>query len=308
MRILGHIHSFNDEDVIDRSIQALLDQTRPVDEIVVVDNGSADGTCAKLAAKPVTVLRHAKNLGTSGAVLTGMRYALEHGYEWIWIFDADSAPRPNALEELLGLYRNLPPERQEQVWLLSSLHVDAGRGEPEIYEMVFTPDGFRPVRPEPGAKSCEFDSTIWSGCLYKLDGVAAVGLPSADYVLDWGEHEYGYRGRRAGYRALLQPQSVVEHNVRGEAALHFTSYRFGPVVFRMRELSPIRCYYFCRNAVYFWLYVYHSRDPRAVIVQMLRVAKFTMCFAVRAATRWAQLVACVRGIRDGFARRMERRY
>lgn len=308
MKVLAHIHSLNDSDVIDRSVQALLDQTYPVDRIVVVDNGSTDGTLEKLAGMPVTVLRHAENLGTSGAVITGFRYAQCHGYEWIWIFDADSAPRPNALEELVGLYRDLPADLRDQVWLLSSLHVDASTGRPEPYEMVFTRDGFRPARPDFSAKFYEFDSTIWSGSLYKLASVAALGLPSADYVLDWGEHEYGYRGRRAGYRALLRPESVVDHNTGGQAALHFTTYRLGPVAFRMREHSPIRCYYFCRNAVYFWLYAYEARDPRAVIVPVLRVVKFTLCFAVRAATRWPQVVACLRGIRDGFAKRMDRRY
>lgn len=308
MRILGHIHSLNDEEVIDRSVQALLDQTHPVDAIVVVDNGSTDGTLAKLAAKPVTVLRHADNLGTSGAVLTGLRYAIRHGYDWIWIFDADSAPRPNALEKLVALYQVLPGELRDRVWLLSSLHVNAASGEPEIYEMVFSRNGFRPVRPTTGAKVYEFDSTIWSGSLYRLACVSALGLPSADYVLDWGEHEYGYRGRRAGYRALLHPESVVDHNIGGNAALHSTSYRLGPIAFRMREISPIRCYYFCRNAVYFWLYEYHVRNPRAVLVPLLRVAKFTMCFAMRAVTRRPQLVACLRGIRDGITKRMDLRY
>jgi glycosyltransferase involved in cell wall biosynthesis len=44
VRIVGHIHTFNDEEVIDRSLHALLRQTCPVDEIILVDNGSTDGT------------------------------------------------------------------------------------------------------------------------------------------------------------------------------------------------------------------------------------------------------------------------
>ena len=38
MRILGHIHTFNDEEIIDRSLRALLDQTYPVEEIVTEKN------------------------------------------------------------------------------------------------------------------------------------------------------------------------------------------------------------------------------------------------------------------------------
>src|SRR5688572_20770642 len=121
MRILGYIHTFNDEKVIERSLEAVSNQTHPVQEILVVDNASTDGTLRKLASKPVTLIKHSKNLGTSGAVVSGMQYAIDHRYDWIWIFDADSAPRKDSLAKLLELYNSLGPEFQEQVWLLSSL-------------------------------------------------------------------------------------------------------------------------------------------------------------------------------------------
>jgi len=44
MRVLAHIHTFNDADIIDRTIESVQRQTRPVDGILVVDNASTDGT------------------------------------------------------------------------------------------------------------------------------------------------------------------------------------------------------------------------------------------------------------------------
>src|SRR2546425_269321 len=104
MRILAHIHTFNDADIIDRTIAAIQAQTRPVDAILVVDNASRDDTLQQPSVKHATVLRLAENTGTSGAVHSGMRFALEQGYDWIWVFDADSTPKPDALEKLLDLY------------------------------------------------------------------------------------------------------------------------------------------------------------------------------------------------------------
>ena len=104
MRVLAYIHTFNDADVIDQTIAALLPQTRAVDEILVVDNASTDNTLDQRVLQHATVVRHSQNLGTSGAVCTGMRYALEHGYDWIWIFDPDGLPAPDAFEKLLDLY------------------------------------------------------------------------------------------------------------------------------------------------------------------------------------------------------------
>ncbi len=76
MKILGHIHTFNDEEVIDLSLQALLDQTYPLDEIVLVDNASTDGTLQRNFPSKVTIIRHTENLGTSGAVATGLQYGI----------------------------------------------------------------------------------------------------------------------------------------------------------------------------------------------------------------------------------------
>lgn len=307
MRILAHIHTLNDEEVIEQSLEAVSNQTHPVQEILVVDNGSTDETLRKLASQPVTLIRHSKNLGTSGAVVTGMKYAIDHRYNWIWIFDADGAPRKDSLAKLLELYHSLAPEVQEQVWLLSSLHIEDGVRTPN-YQAVWGPKGFRVVRPDPREMVCEFDSTIWSGSLYKLAAIEKIGLPSVDYVLDWGEHEYGYRGRRSGYRALMHLGSIVDHNIGGPSALHHTTFRLGPFSFRAREYPPIRCYYFIRNLLNLSLYENHELNWLGLLTSFLRVFKLTLCFLPRLRTHRAQFVACLRGIRDGLCGKMHRRY
>jgi len=69
--------AYNAASVLPRQLDALLRQTRPLQEIVVVDNGSTDGTSRMLAERypQVTVLRMAENLGQpargSGIVLRG---------------------------------------------------------------------------------------------------------------------------------------------------------------------------------------------------------------------------------------------
>src|SRR5438132_9439705 len=115
LRVLAHIHTFNDADIIDRTIAGILRQIRPVDEILVVDNGSSDDTLHQPSLRHATVLRHRENLGTSGSVGTGFVYALDHGFDWIWIFDADSLPEPDALEQLLDLYASSPPDCREEI-------------------------------------------------------------------------------------------------------------------------------------------------------------------------------------------------
>src|SRR4029077_5100404 len=114
MRVLAHIHTFNDADIIDRTIAAVRRQTPPVDGILVVDNAPTDGTPERPSLKHVTILRHPENLGTSGAVHSGFRFALEQGYDRIWVFAADSVPEPDALEKLLDLSIGWPPKLQDE--------------------------------------------------------------------------------------------------------------------------------------------------------------------------------------------------
>ena len=118
MRVLAHIHTFNDADVIEQALDGLQQQTRKPDAVVIVDNGSSDRTLDRPFPCSVTVIRHPTNLGTSGAVRTGFGYAVEHDFDWVWILDADSVPEPDALENLLDFFERLPPSAQQHVCFL----------------------------------------------------------------------------------------------------------------------------------------------------------------------------------------------
>ena len=57
MRVLAHIHTLNDADIIDRTIGAVLRQTRPVDGILVVDNASSDDTLSRPSLEHASMRR-----------------------------------------------------------------------------------------------------------------------------------------------------------------------------------------------------------------------------------------------------------
>jgi glycosyltransferase involved in cell wall biosynthesis len=307
MRILGHIHTFNDEDVIDRSLQALLDQTYPLVEIVIVDNASTDGTLNRPFPEKVTVIRHSANLGTNGSVITGFKYAFEHQYDWIWIFDADSAPSKDALEVLVNFYKSLAPEAQDRVSFLACLAIDTPTMEPS-YGAVFTATKATRVRPQAPNAFCECHVTIWSGALYRLKAVEQIGMPSSDYVLDWGEFEYGYRARRAGFTGYMHEHSIMHHNIGGQPSLQMSVLRLGPLSITVYEFPPIRCYYMTRNSLYFWFYENSEAGWYIKLGAIYRVAKITAGFIIRPRHHGPQIVACLRGTWDAFFKRLHRRY
>src|SRR5262249_31306331 len=142
-----------------------------------VDNASTDGTLDRPSVKHAALVRHEQNLGTSGAVHSGLQYALAHGYDWIWVFDADSMPEPNALEKLLDLHARLPQTLQEETAFVACVHYNVQDGV-EQHGGVFTNHGFMRVSPEPPERFYPCHVVIWSGCLYRLAAISKIGLPN----------------------------------------------------------------------------------------------------------------------------------
>jgi rhamnosyltransferase len=307
MKVLAHIHTFNDADIIDRTIDAVLRQTRPVDAILVVDNASSDGTLERPSLKHATVLRHDENLGTSGAVATGLRFALEQDYDWVWLFDADSNPEPDALEKLLTLYIGWPQVLQDQIGFLSCLPHNVPDGL-LLHGGLFTARGLGQAKPAPGERYHPCDFTIWSGCLYRAAIIRQIGLPNRDYVLDWGEHEYGYRVMKAGFKAFIVQDAIMHHNIRGHNTMKSVEVRLGPLRFRYVIWPPIRCYYFFRNGFYFALYVFKEGGLYLLSSDGKEMVKLTVKYLIHPLRHKQLIFACVRGIWHGLTGNIAARY
>ncbi len=87
------------------SLPGLLDEVRlraPAADVLVVDDGSRDGTQRVARERGVPVVRHPVNLGVGAALQTGFRYAVERGYDVGVQVDADGQHDPAFLGALLA--------------------------------------------------------------------------------------------------------------------------------------------------------------------------------------------------------------
>jgi GT2 family glycosyltransferase len=308
MRVLAHIHTMNDAAVIEQLLDGLRRQTRPADAILIVDNASTDATLARTFPENLKIIRNPENLGTSGAIRSSFAYALQHGFDWTWVFDADSVPEPDALEKLIAFFDRLSPAEREQVCFLACRLVNA-EGEVRHAPMTFTGPGIEPAAIAADASYTRCDYFAWTGSLFRLPSVARIGLPSADYVLDVAEVEYGYRARQVGLTSYMIHEAVAHQDVGRRPGVVVTKvWSLGRWKFTFAELSPIRTYYACRNLLYFWLYQCRPRRSRQVFRAIVRVLLIVISFVFQPVSHRPQLIASMRGLWDGLTSHMERRY
>ena len=100
-RRVAIVPAYNEEESIGR----VVDELRAFDEgleVLVVDDGSTDGTAEIARARGARVVSLPFNLGIGGAVQTGFRYAWEHDFDVAVRVDGDGQHAPAELDAVLA--------------------------------------------------------------------------------------------------------------------------------------------------------------------------------------------------------------
>ncbi len=100
LRRLAIVPAYNEAE----AIEAVIDELRSVDPdlaIVVVDDGSVDGTAARAEHAGADVVRLPYNLGIGGAMQTGYQYARDHGFQLAIQVDGDGQHDPREIAALI---------------------------------------------------------------------------------------------------------------------------------------------------------------------------------------------------------------
>ena len=79
-----------------------------IPRVIVVDDGSSDGTAAALDGLPLTLIRNPRNLGKAASLWRGIAVALADGAGAVVTLDGDGQHRPEDIPRLLAVHRSDP--------------------------------------------------------------------------------------------------------------------------------------------------------------------------------------------------------
>ncbi|WP_413305712.1 glycosyltransferase family 2 protein [Bacillus sp. 1P10SD] len=107
-RIAAIVVTFNRKECLQNCLISLLEQTKKVDRIFIIDNASTDGTENFVKStfsqfEDIEYIRLNKNIGGAGGFNYGLKTAFDNGYDYMWVMDDDGIPQSNCLEELLNI-------------------------------------------------------------------------------------------------------------------------------------------------------------------------------------------------------------
>lgn len=101
MKVGTVVVTYNRLQLLKEVIESLRQQTNQDFQLIVINNGSTDGTLNWLNEQNDVITITQANLGGAGGFYTGMKYVAEQGYDYCWVMDDDVICAPTALEELI---------------------------------------------------------------------------------------------------------------------------------------------------------------------------------------------------------------
>ena len=208
---------------------------------IMVDNASSDGTAeaVRLAYPNVTVIETGTNLGFTGGNNIAIKYALEHGADYVLLLNNDTIVAPDFLNVMVEVMEQDPTigvtgpmiyyhNNPETIWTAGG-NIDWKHGTTNMIglnEMDVSQFGLSPTTVD-----------FVSGCalLARRNVWEKIGMLDDKFFMYYEETEWCVRATRAGFKIALVPMAMIWHKISIEE----------------RAASPRTYYYMVRNRLLF---------------------------------------------------------
>jgi hypothetical protein len=228
------------KDVLE-CLSSLVKLDYPNYELVVVDNGSTDGTFEAVREQypKVRIVRHSENLGCAEGVNGEIRAAIQANADYLFIIANDATVEPSTLAELVKVAEKdskigmVNPKvyydgTEKKIWFSRGAKFDWIRGR------FF---GFVQNVEDDGSFDEETEADFFPGgfSLVPTEAIKKVGFLDPQYFIFFDDSDWSYRIHQAGYVGRYAPKARAWHKPSSSVGME----------------SPSFYYYRTRNRLYF---------------------------------------------------------
>jgi len=209
--------------------------------IVVIDNGSSDDSEKILRDNlpDIEVIQSGANLGFAGGNNVGIRHAMDHGADYVWLLNNDTVVDPFALTALVeaagqdsraGMAGSkiFTFDEPRRLWFAGGFW--------KYGKLLLQVRGLNEEDTGKFDRASEVDFLTGCSLLIRATTVRDIGLLNEDYFLYWEDTDWSARALEHNWKVLYAPRSTVWHKV---------SASFNPV-------TDEQAYYYLRSKLLFY--------------------------------------------------------
>lgn len=243
-------------------LESLKDLRYPHFQLILVDNGSEDGSGEKLKTEfpEIELLSSPDNIGFTGGNNLGIKWALDHFFDQVLLLNNDTVVEPDFLDPLVSFleenldYGAVQPKimleaDRDKLW-------NAGGGYFKGLEMTWS---IGTGQLDEGQFDQEKDTPWITGCaiLVRSAVIRRVGMLDTRFFAYYEDVEWSFRIKKSGFKLRYLPQSKIYHVAGGSSRKIKTKEGVVP---------PILHYYRTRNHLF--LIRSHS-NPVSFVLSLL---------------------------------------
>lgn len=245
-RFLAIVVTYNRLCDLKNCIVALHNQTYSDFNICIVNNGSTDGTTDWLQKNNDSlIIINQGNLGGAGGFYAGQKYAVENGYEWVWMMDDDGIAHPEQLKELIA-YAELSGKK-----FINALVID----KDDHSKFAFYAHDWTIEKAQNFETIDEFIHPF-NGTLIHTDVLRQAGLIKKEMFI-WGDEiELTMRYAKAGYKPVTVTNAIHYHpKEKGKSDIALPGIFNTKVLVKPKNMSK----YYYRNLGYIHQLYYRNK-------------------------------------------------
>lgn len=237
--ILTIVVTYNAMKWLDRCLGSLSESEVPTD-VIVIDNGSVDGTCEYIAGNYPDVLltRSEENLGFGKANNVGFRYALEHQYRYVYLMNQDAWVYKDTLSVLTSAM-----DSDSSIGILSPMQMTASGDRPDMrFEKKCPAEALEDISgPVASGKVYETNFVMAAHWMISRECLQKVGGFSPAFPHYGEDDNFIHRARLKGYRICVHSGVKAVHDREMRPQSKEASMRLKCVASVVKVSNPLNC-------------------------------------------------------------------